>query len=45
MSTVANVFNNKENNNTSSVCILVQHFILFSKEHSVAFKKQNIEHI
>ena len=30
-----NVFNDRENNNTSSVCISVQHFILFSMEHSM----------
>ena len=29
----------KENNNTDSVCILVQHFILFAIEHSIVFSR------
>ena len=36
---IVNVFNDKENNNTSSVCILVQHCILFSTEHNVVFSR------
>ena len=34
-----NVFNDRENNYTNSVCILVQHFILFPMEHSVVFSR------
>ena len=36
---IVNVFNDRENNNTSSVCILVWHFILFSIEHSMVFSR------
>ena len=37
--TVANVFNNRENNNTDSVCVLVLHFILFSIDNSIVFSR------
>ena len=36
---MANDFNDRENNNSNSVCILVLHFILFSIEHSMAFSR------
>ena len=36
---MVNVFNDRENNNTDSVCILVQHLILFSIEHSMVFSR------
>ena len=36
----------KENNNTGSVCILVQHFILLDMEYSMGFlEEQNIGHL